>query len=239
MRPNPAAAPRGPITELRAALDAIPADEPRNYLRQSLQVLLPLLEELHHRLLALEARMGALESDPRPPGGPLSPAPSGGTRLRKHLLTAPPLASGSHSFAKEIAAIASVWVTSEAANAPIDHVFDQHGGPGGSRWVAAGSGEQRLILAFDTPQTLRTIRLEVEEPEVSRTQVLHLSVSCNGGQTYQELRRQEYTFSPPGTTFEREEWAVTVEGATHLQLVITPDKGGASCRATLTSLALQ
>jgi hypothetical protein len=239
MRPNPAEAPRGPITELRAALDAIPADEPRNYLRQSLQVLLPLLEELHHRLLALEARMEAFDSDHRQPSGTPPPAPSGGTKLRKHLLTAQPLASGSQSGAKEIAAIAAVWVTSEAADAPIDHAFDHQGGPGGSRWVAAGPGEQRLILAFDTPQTLHTISLQVEEPEVSRTQVLLLSISRDGGQTYQELRRQEYTFSPPGTTFEHEEWAVTVEGVTHLQLVITPDKGGAPYRATLTSLALQ
>ena len=237
MRPNPAEAPRGPITELRAALDAIPADEPRNYLRQSLQVLLPLLEELHHRLLALEARLNAPESSRRQPGDASPPA--GGTRLRKDLLTQQPTAGAPQSGAKDIAAIATVWVTSEAADAPIDHVFDQHFGPGGSRWVAAGPGEQRLILAFDTPQTLRTISLEVEEPEVSRTQVLHVSVSCDGGQTYQELRRQEYTFSPPGTTFEREEWAVTVEGATHLQLVITPDKEGAPCRATLMSLALQ
>jgi hypothetical protein len=189
-------------------------------------------------LLAMEARLKALESGPRPPGGTLPPAPTGGTRLRKDLLTTRPLATTSQPGAKEIAAIATVWVTSEAAEAPIDHVFDRHGGPGGSRWVAAGPGEQRLILAFDTPQTLRMISLEVEEPEVSRTQVLHVSVSADGGQTYQELRRQEYTFSPPGTTFEREEWAVTVEGATHLQLVITPDKGGSPCRATLTSLAL-
>jgi hypothetical protein len=237
MLPNPAEAPRGPITELRAALDAIPADEPRNYLRQSLQVLLPLLEELHHRLLALEARLNVLEPGRRPPDA--APSPAGGMRLRKALLPAPPLASGSPSGAKDIAAIATVWVTSEAADAPIDHAFDHSGGPGGSRWVAAGAGEQRLILAFDTPQTLRMIRLEVEEPEVCRTQVLYLSVSYDGGQTYQELRRQEYTFSPPGATFEREEWAVTVEGATHLQLAITPDKGGAPCRATLTSLALR
>ena len=235
---NPAEAPRGLITELREALDAIPADEPRNYLRQSLQLLVPLLEELHHRLQALEARLDALDSGPRPPGATPTLAPSGGTRLRKHLLTAPPPATVSQSDAKEIAAIATVLVTSEAADAPIDHVFDQSRGPGGSRWVAAGPGEQRLILAFDTPQTLRTISLEVEEPEVSRTQVLHVSVSRDGGQTYRELRRQEYTFSPPGTTFEREEWAVTVAGATHLQLVITPDKGGAPCRATLTSLVL-
>jgi hypothetical protein len=39
MRSNEAEAPRGIITELREALDAVPADEPRNYLRQSLQLL--------------------------------------------------------------------------------------------------------------------------------------------------------------------------------------------------------
>jgi hypothetical protein len=236
MRPNPAEEPRGLITELRTALDAIPADDPRNYLRQSLQVLVPLLEQMHQRLQTLEARLDALESGHRRPGDTPPPAPSGGTMLRKHLLTAPPLARVSPSGEKAIAAIATVWVTSEAADAPIDHAFDQSRGPGGSRWVAAAPGEQRLILAFDTPQTIRMISLEVEEPEVSRTQVLNMSMSCDGGQTYQELRRQEYTFSPPGTTFEREEWAVKVEGVTHLQLVIVPDKGGQPCRATLTSL---
>jgi hypothetical protein len=236
MRLNPAGEPRGLITELRTALDAIPADDPRNYLRQSLQVLVPLLEQMHQRLQTLEARLDALESGHRRPGDTPTPAPSGGTMLRKHLLTAPPLARVSPSGEKAIAAIATVWVTSEAADAPIDHAFDQSRGPGGSRWVAAAPGEQRLILAFDTPQTIRMISLEVEEPEVSRTQVLNMSMSCDGGQTYQELRRQEYTFSPPGTTFEREEWTVKVEGVTHIQLVIVPDKGGQPCRATLTSL---
>jgi hypothetical protein len=159
--------------------------------------------------------------------------------LRKHLLKDRPIAPAPRPGEKDIAAIATVFVTSETANHPIDHAFDQHRGPGGSRWLAAAPGEQRLILAFGTPQTIRTISLEVEEPEVSRTQVLHVSVSSDGGQTYQELRRQEYTFSPPGTTFEREEWAVTIDGVTHLQLVITPDTGGHLCWATLTSLVVR
>jgi hypothetical protein len=159
--------------------------------------------------------------------------------LRKHLLTEESSPSVPQADETAIAALATVWVTSEAADHPIDDVFDHQRGPGGSRWVAATMGEQRLILAFDTPQTIRTISLEVEERDISRTQVLHVSVSGDGGQTYQELRRQEYTFSPPGTTFEREVWAVTVDGVTHLQLVITPDKGGQPCRATLTSLVVQ
>ena len=77
MSSTPADAPRGAITELRAALDAVPADEPRNYLRQSLQLLVPLLEQLHQRLQALEARMEVLESGHQRAGGPPSAPPTG------------------------------------------------------------------------------------------------------------------------------------------------------------------
>ena len=123
---------------------------------------------------------------------------------RKHLLTEHPIAGVPQSGEKDIEAIATVLVTSEATDAPIDRVFDRRRGRGGSRWVAAMPGEQRLILAFDTPQTIRAISLEGEEPEVSRTQVLHVSVSCDGGQTYQELRGQEYSLAhPPRRLSER------------------------------------
>jgi len=159
-------------------------------------------------------------------------------RLRKYLLKDAPMA-GMMPQEKDIAALATVFVSSEAAGAPIDHAFDRQRGPGGSRWVAAEPGEQRRRLAFDTPQQLRTLLVEVEEPEVSRTQELHVAISEDGGQSYWELRRQEYTFSPPGTTFEREEWAVMLVGVTHLSLVITPDKGGKPCYATLTALVLR
>ena len=96
-----------------------------------------------------------------------------------------------------------------------------------------------MILAFDTPQTIRHVGLEVEERHVSRTQELHLSVSNDGGETYRECRRQEFNFSPDGATFEREEWAMSEPGVTHVRVTIKPDKGGKNCRATLTSLALR
>src|SRR3954454_11992527 len=137
-----------------------------------------------------------------------------------------------------IAAVATVLVTSEAAEHPVDHAFDGHRGPGGSRWEAGEPGEQTLILAFDAPQAIRRVALEVEEPEAARTQELQLAISTDGGRTYREVLRQEYNFTPPGTTFEREDWAVSVEGITHLRLVIRPDKGGKPCRATITTLAL-
>ena len=158
--------------------------------------------------------------------------------LRKHLLTDHPAAQVTAPGEKDIAALATVGVTSEAADYPIDHAFDSHRGPGGSRWVAGAPGPQRLLLAFDAPQTIRQVILEVEETEVARTQELQLAVSHDGAQTYRELLRQEYNFNPPDTTFKREDWAVTAESITHLRLVIKPDKGGKPCLATLTSLVL-
>jgi hypothetical protein len=159
--------------------------------------------------------------------------------LRKHILKGIPVVSAPRPDEKDIAAIATVLITSEAPEHPIDHVFDTRRGPGGSRWIGEEPGEQILTLAFDTPQTLRKISLEIEEQEVSRTQELSLALSRDGGQTYQSLLRQEFNFSPPGTTFEREEWTIAAEGVTHVQLVMKPDKGGKPCHATLTSLVIQ
>jgi hypothetical protein len=159
--------------------------------------------------------------------------------LRKHIVKAPPNHPVPQPGEIDIAATATVQVTSENPAHPIDNVFDHRRGQGGSRWMAEEQGEQTLLLVFDTPQTIRRIILEVEEPEVSRTQELLLSMSHDGGRTYRELRRQEYHFSPPGTTFEREDWAVLAEGVSHLELWIKPDKGGKPCRATLTSLVFK
>lgn len=158
--------------------------------------------------------------------------------LRKQIIERHSTAQILSSGEIDIAAVATVLVTSESPDHPVDHAFDGRRGLGASRWIAAQAGEQELILAFDTPQTIRRVGLEVEGPEVARTQDLHLSTSCDGGQTYRELLRQEYNFSPPDTTFEREQWAVKAEGVTHLRFVIRPDKGGKPCRATLTAVVL-
>ncbi len=139
----------------------------------------------------------------------------------------------------DIAAVATVQVTSEAPDHPIDLSFDPLRGPGGTRWIAGEQGEHTMTLAFDAPQTINQILLETEEPEVACTQELQLSLSCDGGRTYRELLRQEFNFSPPGTTFEREMWTVSAQEVTHLRLVIKPDKGDKPCLATLASLVLR
>ena len=158
--------------------------------------------------------------------------------LRKQIINVSPASPVPLPGRIDVAAVATVLVTSEDPDHPVDHAFDALQVPVGTRWVAGEPGEQVLILAFDAPQAIRRVVLEIEDREVARTQELQLAVSGDGGQTYRELLRQEYNFSPPGTTFEREDWAVAAENVTHLRLVIKPDKGGKPCRATITTLAL-
>ena len=159
--------------------------------------------------------------------------------LRKLIIKPLPATPDATTGEIDIATVATVQVTSEAPDHPIDLAFDDHRGPGGTRWIAWEAGEQTVTLVFDAPQAINQILLEVEELGVPRTQELQLSLSCDGGRTYRELLRQEFNFSPPGTTFEREHWAVTAESVTHVRLVIKPDKGDKPCRATLTSLVIR
>jgi hypothetical protein len=158
--------------------------------------------------------------------------------LRKQVIPKPPPGPVSLEGEIPIADLATVQVTSEQTEHPIDNAFDRSRGPGGSRWVASAPGEQSVTLLFDRPQSIRRISVEVEELAVSRTQELSVSVSSDGGRTYRELVRQEFNFSPPGTSFEHELWSVSADAVTHLRLEIKPDKGGRIGRATLTSFAV-
>jgi len=158
--------------------------------------------------------------------------------FRKEIINPKNLASIRHGPEKDIGAVATVFVSSEDPDHPIEYAFDAEEGPGASRWIAGVPGEQTVIVAFDAPQAIRKIRLEVEERDTTRTQEVDLSVSDDGGRTYRHVIRQEYNFSPPGTTMEREQWLFTADGVTHVRLRIRPDKGDRPCRATLTNFAV-
>lgn len=159
--------------------------------------------------------------------------------LRKQILgpATPKTAAGARVL--DVASLARVLVTSEEQDHPVDLAFDGRGGPGSTRWIAAETGEQTLVVAFDQPQAVRAIRLEMEEPDMARTQELQVALSTDGGRSYREIVRQEYTFSPPATSWEQERWTVETADVTHVRVVIRPDKGGAACRATVTTLALE
>ena len=91
---------------------------------------------------------------------------------------------------------------------------------------------------FDEPQSLGRVRLLFEEESRGRTQEFVLRWSPDGGRTYREVVRQQYTFSPPGTTREAEEYRVALDGVTALELRIIPDIDGGDARASLKLLRL-
>ncbi|HEY5869728.1 MAG TPA: hypothetical protein VI542_29880 [Candidatus Tectomicrobia bacterium] len=52
------------------------------------------------------------------------------------------------------------------------------------------------------------------------------------------MLRQQYTFRPPGTTREGEDYTVALDGVTHVVLRIVPDITGGEARATLAAFRL-
>jgi hypothetical protein len=77
-----------------------------------------------------------------------------------------------------------------------------------------------------------------EETEVERTQEFVLKWSPDHGQSFREIVRQQWNFSPPGTIRETEDYAVELRDVTVLELHILPDRSGGTPRASLASLRL-
>jgi hypothetical protein len=131
--------------------------------------------------------------------------------------------------------LARVEITSEDAAQPIELALLPDAGPG---WQAAEPGEQTVRLLFDVPVRLSRIRLVFNEVRQARTQEFALRWSSDGGQSYQQLVRQQYNFSPPATTREVEDYTVNLDGVTALELSIVADISGGEARASLARLQL-
>jgi hypothetical protein len=133
----------------------------------------------------------------------------------------------------DIEGLAQVEITSEDANYAIESALIPGTGPG---WRAAQPGEQTIRLLFDEPLRLKRIHLVFHEMEQERTQEFVLRWSPDGGQTYREILRQQYNFSPPGPAQEVEDYDLDLDGVTALELRIVPDISGGTARASLAQL---
>ena len=131
--------------------------------------------------------------------------------------------------------LAEVEVTSEVVDHPIEAALI----PGtGSGWLASQPGEQTIRLLFDEPMKLKRIHLVFHGDERERTQEFVLRWSADGGQSYREILRQQYNFSPSVAAREVEDFDVDLDGVTGLELSIVPDISGGSARASLAQLRL-
>jgi hypothetical protein len=126
--------------------------------------------------------------------------------------------------------LAEVELTSEDPVYPIEAALI----PGtGSGWRAAQFGEQSIRLLFDDPQRVSRIQLLFHEDQRPRTQEFLLRCSQDRNQSYREIVRQQYHFSPPGTTREFEDYAVDLAEVMVLELKIVPDINGGEARASV------
>jgi hypothetical protein len=133
----------------------------------------------------------------------------------------------------DLQSLAQVELTSEDAANPIEAALVPGAGLG---WRAAQAGEQTICLMFDKLQRVRRIQLLFHENQQARTQEFVLRWSADGGQSYREIVRQQYNFSPPGVTREFEDYAVELVDVTTLELRIVPDINGGDARASVAQL---
>jgi hypothetical protein len=127
---------------------------------------------------------------------------------------------------------AVVEVTSEDKDYPVESAFSLTDAGG---WRAAAPGTQTIRLVFDQPQRLKRISLVFEENETARTQEFVLRWSSDAGNSFREIVRQQWNFSPPQTVRESEEYQVELSSVAVLELIIVPNISGGMARASLKS----
>jgi hypothetical protein len=133
-----------------------------------------------------------------------------------------------------VEAIERIAVTSEADDAPVENVLypDRETG-----WVAGVAGPQLIQITFSGPTNIRHIHLVFRESQFARTQEFTVHCTVAGGERT-EVSRQQWTFSPQGSTEEVEDYRVSLDGVVTLELAITPDISKGEARASLLRLRL-
>ena len=155
--------------------------------------------------------------------------------MRKQVIRIPQIAAAWDQGWLDLNKAASVEVSSEDENYPIESALlgDEKTG-----WRAAEPGTQTIRLIFDSPQNIRRIFLAFEDSEVFRTQEFVLRWSSHVGQPFREILRQQWNFSSPGGVREIEDYAVDLSNVGVLELIITPDKSGGEARASLVKMRI-
>jgi hypothetical protein len=81
-------------------------------------------------------------------------------------------------------------------------------------------------------------RLSFVEPDCDRTQEYAVRWSSDGGRSFREIVRQQWTFSRGHTISERDDHRVELAGVTALEISIVPDVSGGAAVASLAQLRL-
>ena len=140
---------------------------------------------------------------------------------------------------RDLVRIARAEMTSEDAAFPLEQALGKTASTG---WRAASTGPQVIRLHFDEPLTIRRIRLQFIERAAERSQEFAVFVNDGSSPTLREVVRQQWSFSPNGSSEELEDYTVSLTGVTVLELRIDPDRSHDPAQshsyATLASLKI-
>jgi hypothetical protein len=120
---------------------------------------------------------------------------------------------------RDLERIARVEISSEDEGFPIENALGKRVTEG---WRAATTGPQLIRLHFDEPQTIRRIHLQFVDKTSERSQ--EFAVFAGHGTELKEVVRQQWSFSPGGSTEEIEDYAMNLSGITTLEVRIDPDR---------------
>jgi hypothetical protein len=158
--------------------------------------------------------------------------------MRKSIIDAPGTRLEPHAEQEwlDLERVARVEVTSEDPNFPVESALVSGTGPG---WRAARKGEQIIRIIFDEPRAVRRIRLEFSETAIGRSQEFTLRWSAEPSGPFREIVRQQWSFSPNGSTSEVEDYQANLDRVSILELAIKPDLTPDNAVASLTKLSLK
>jgi Anaphase-promoting complex, subunit 10 (APC10) len=120
---------------------------------------------------------------------------------------------------RDLERIARVEISSEDEGFPIENALSKKVTEG---WRAATTGPQLIRLHFDEPQTIRRVHLQFVDRTSERSQ--EFAVFVGHGTELKEIVRQQWSFSPQGSTEEIEDYTVDLKGVTTFELRIDPDR---------------
>ena len=120
----------------------------------------------------------------------------------------------------DVLALADVEVSSADEQFPMTQALAHAPSIG---WRAAEPGPQLLRLRFREPQRITRVRIDIVDRVSERSQEISLWARSTGADL-REIVRQQFTFSPAGSTEEIEDFRVALEAVTVLELRMDPDR---------------
>ncbi|MGD0446735.1 MAG: hypothetical protein ABSA39_22595 [Edaphobacter sp.] len=140
--------------------------------------------------------------------------------MRKSIISPSPAAAvPAKDLWRELDRIARVEISSEDSSFPIEHALGRKETTG---WRAAETGPQVIRLHFDEPLNIKRLHVHFVERAAERSQ--EFAVYAGTGAELKEVVRQQWTFSPYGSTEEIEDYSLDLKGVSTLELRIDPDR---------------